>query len=311
METIFLFGIALCICLPLIIGEWIRAYVSNRKQCNYRNIMEDRYGVFITPKVFFITQLQEKAYSNYFEIGYPYWKYANKDGSADLRKKENSIICPASHLYVDEFDIKSTNLPLFIDLVNDFRMHGIDISMNALEQQKYEHIKEQRKVEHELNDQHSVIAYYQDNPTGFEKFCADIFRKQGYQVELTPPVNDGGYDLILQKNGRKTIAECKCYAVNNKIGRPLIQKLVGANITANADDIMFITTSDYTAAAIEYACTANIQLINGTELLRAKHESEERSEYIPEITAEEWQISMNDVKAYMPYDLQMPMSYYE
>ena len=47
-------------------------------------------------------------------------------------------------------------------------------------------------------------------------------------------------------------------SLDNKIGRPLIQKLDGANRTVHADKMIFITTSDFSVAAIEFAQEANV-----------------------------------------------------
>jgi restriction endonuclease Mrr len=46
---------------------------------------------------------------------------------------------------------------------------------------------------------------------GFEGMVAHVFREQGYAVEHTPRSNDRGIDLILRKDGRTTLVQCKAY----------------------------------------------------------------------------------------------------
>ena len=82
----------------------------------------------------------------------------------------------------------------------------------------------------------------------FEDFCADIFRLNGYKVFQTKRTGDGGLDLILNKD---TYVEIKHYSENNTIGRPIVQKLIGACVTDNITKAIIITTSSYTTTAIE------------------------------------------------------------
>lgn len=104
-------------------------------------------------------------------------------------------------------------------------------------------------------------------PQDFESFCAGLFIKAGYKASVTAKTNDGGYDLCLSKNGVTYIGECKLYT-NTTIGRPLLQKLVGANATRKADRCLFITTSTFSKPAKEYAKEQNIWLIDKYELQR-------------------------------------------
>lgn len=47
------------------------------------------------------------------------------------------------------------------------------------------------------------------SPIAFEEYMANLFIKYGYEVEQTPPTNDGGKDLILKYDGVKYYVECK------------------------------------------------------------------------------------------------------
>ena len=71
----------------------------------------------------------------------------------------------------------------------------------------------------------------------------------------------------MRKDGIDYIAECKLYTAD-MVGRPLIQKLVGANATQRADKMVFITTSRFSKPAVDYATEQKVWLIDGEELQR-------------------------------------------
>lgn len=104
-------------------------------------------------------------------------------------------------------------------------------------------------------------------PYQFEKVVGDCFRDRGYVVHQTAKTGDGGKDLVMFKGGVTYYVECKKYAKGNAIGRPLIQKLVGACYPANAKGI-FVTTSKFTQGAITEARRSNIDLIDGQAFIK-------------------------------------------
>lgn len=114
---------------------------------------------------------------------------------------------------------------------------------------------------------------FKDDPTAFEQWCAELMGLYGHRTEVTPPTNDGGLDVRMFKGRSKAIAECKCYRPYaspkvQKVGRELVQKLVGANAVEQADSLVFMTTSTYTSTATRYAEEQNILLLSGDDLVR-------------------------------------------
>lgn len=89
------------------------------------------------------------------------------------------------------------------------------------------------------------------SPIAFEEYMANLFKAYGYEVEQTPPTNDGGKDLILQYDNAKYYVECKHFT-EGSVGREIIQKLVGAGIV-DGDVYGFIvaTTSCFNDNAIK------------------------------------------------------------
>ena len=77
----------------------------------------------------------------------------------------------------------------------------------------------------------------------------------------------------MTKDGNKSIVEVKLYSIGNKIGREKIQKLHSAMIDCKADYAYFVTTSDFTSNAVEYAKKFGIRLINGDSLAKMVQET--------------------------------------
>lgn len=91
----------------------------------------------------------------------------------------------------------------------------------------------------------------------FEQFVAKQFKRKNFKVILTPRTNDGGKDIIIDKNGIKTYVECKYWNSNKSIGREEIQKLAGAAMMDGVRNALFITTSTYNKNAFETAKALN------------------------------------------------------
>lgn len=107
----------------------------------------------------------------------------------------------------------------------------------------------------------------------FEKFISGCFKEHGYKATLTSATNDGGKDIIVEKNGVKTYIECKYWQTGHSIGRELIQKLAGAAMMDGVKNAIFITTSSYHSNAYDAARALNsngfnIQLWDTDKLLK-------------------------------------------
>lgn len=190
-----------------------------------------------------------------------------------------------------------------VEFVNVLRNHNANIEKNRYEENKEKKILSEKKRDKEMEDLNDVITRFKDNPYEFEKYCAKLYQLMGVDAKNTPSSNDGGYDIILHyNNGEEGLVECKCYN-KSKVGRPLLQKLVGANQLVGAKHLIFITTSGYSESAREYAKETGIELIDGVQLMNMIY-CYTRPEKI-EITVcrDEWSLCMEDVKQYMPEDI--------
>lgn len=119
------------------------------------------------------------------------------------------------------------------------------------------------KKEKAIKDELQQLAAIQ---TGleFEHYLFKLFNKLGYQAEITKASGDQGADLIICKDGVKTVVQAKFYS--SKVGNKAVQEVVSAIAFYKADNGMVVTNNYYTSSAIELAEATNIKLVNGDEL---------------------------------------------
>lgn len=101
-----------------------------------------------------------------------------------------------------------------------------------------------------------------------EKLMVPLYQKLGYQVRLCGGAGgDGGIDLILHRRRRCILVQCKHWR-NVNVGVAVIRELRGVMATHRTDAGIVVTTGKFSKAAIEYAGSNNIELVNGYELLK-------------------------------------------
>ena len=100
----------------------------------------------------------------------------------------------------------------------------------------------------------------------FEKYLEVLFKKLGYRVERTRYVGDYGADLVVWKNGIKTVIQAKRY--KNKVGVKAIQEAVAAKGYYQCDEAMVVTNSFYTKQAEKLAQANEVKLWNRDDLVR-------------------------------------------
>lgn len=121
-----------------------------------------------------------------------------------------------------------------------------------------------------INKMSANSAILQDIPTKtgwrvFEEMVAEMFRKFGYEIELTKKTKDGGKDIIaLRKNGDKVterlLIECKHWQA--KIDVNPIRNLIGVAVTQDElpTGVILATTSTFTEDAKELKMNPNISI---------------------------------------------------
>lgn len=131
-------------------------------------------------------------------------------------------------------------------------------------------------------------------PASVEEMMSFLLEKLGYgdkstgTLKVTKQSNDGGVDILCSRDMlgvEKIVVQVKRW--KDTVGRPEIQKLEGVRSGSRAAYAIFITTSSFSAGAIEEAKRSNIELIDGDRLAEIclKHEIgvENRQLAIPRI----------------------------
>lgn len=117
-------------------------------------------------------------------------------------------------------------------------------------------------------------------PTEFETLVVKLLLKMGYGYgiedagKVTRATGDGGIDGIIKEDqlGFNNIyIQAKKWSADHKISRPEIQKFAGALQGERATKGLFITTTEFTKDAQDFAAnllSSNIVLIDGNQLTK-------------------------------------------
>jgi len=115
--------------------------------------------------------------------------------------------------------------------------------------------------------------------TEFENLLKDIFEKQGYEAQTTKQSHDFGADLILNKNGKVSILQAKCYSKN--IGIKAIQEIISAKKHYLAEEMFVATNRYFSKEAVILASEHDVRLIDRDVLVKLVRQ------YLPKISLSE------------------------
>lgn len=105
---------------------------------------------------------KEKGY-NYFFLKYPYWTRPKKDGTRDLRTKDNPLIYPDSIFYFKDYKIECDNPFGLYKLVLYIRNEGFKVRRCKEETEKRLLILKNNQILSEIADVDHIIEYYEKN----------------------------------------------------------------------------------------------------------------------------------------------------
>lgn len=120
------------------------------------------------------------------------------------------------------------------------------------------------------NDTEDVLTFLmQMDPIAFERHVMSFFEQDGHPTGLTARSNDFGVDGYVFHPDGVIVVQCKRYGAENSVGRPAIQQFKGVIEEQRAFKGYFVTTSRFTAEAVESASkSSRITLVNGEEIVR-------------------------------------------
>lgn len=112
----------------------------------------------------------------------------------------------------------------------------------------------------------------------FEMLVGEAFRRQGYSVEETGlGGSDGGIDLILRKNGRTELVQCKQWR-REQINVSVVREMWGLVHHHRADAVKIVAVGEFTRDSMVFAQDKAIELISGEKLLEAVRRNQAASE---------------------------------
>ncbi len=107
------------------------------------------------------------------------------------------------------------------------------------------------------------------DPYDFERHVMSFFEKAGLEAVVTPKGRDFGLDGYAMHPKGLIAVQCKRYSTKHKVGSPAIQRFRTIMTDGNAWRGYFVTTSSFTASAVECASqTKNLFLVDMDELVR-------------------------------------------
>ena len=134
----------------------------------------------------------------------------------------------------------------------------------------YKFNNENPNPEERLTDQRpgdSISRVDFDNMDGeqFERFCARLLIKNGYEdVSITKGSGDQGIDIIAFRDNIKYGIQCKCYSTD--IGNSAVQEVFAGKTFYKCNVGIVITNRHFSSSAIELAETNGI-ILWGREVL--------------------------------------------
>jgi hypothetical protein len=121
-----------------------------------------------------------------------------------------------------------------------------------------------------LNTQ-DLDEIYALTPREFEWFVRDILTDLGYRnLSVVGGAGDLGVDIVGQDPiGRSCVVQCKRYLPKNRVGSLTVQHfLVMKNYHHKVERGLIVTTSGFTQPAIEVARANDIELVDGSDIVR-------------------------------------------
>ncbi len=168
--------------------------------------------------------------------------------------------------------------PLWVLILVRIIFYIFDIEIkdlfNRRKFQKGAHWRSDRDIIHWLRNM---------SPKDFEHYIADLFSRLDYKAYVVGGPNDGGIDVIAEKDGIKHYIQCKKYFKRHEVGVSEIRDFYGA-ITdkLTSGKAYFITTNKFTLPAEKFVEDKPIELVDSYRLVKYIHLAEKKKEELKE-----------------------------
>jgi hypothetical protein len=128
--------------------------------------------------------------------------------------------------------------------------------------------KSQRKKDITLGEGSFDLSSVDDQE--FEELIADIWEKRGWDTEVTQKSVDKGVDIRAHKYTpyeRKILIQAKKFSEGNKVGSEEVQQYYSLKDQEDkVDEVLIVTTSEFTSQAEELAESLNVKLVDKERL---------------------------------------------
>ncbi len=94
----------------------------------------------------------------------------------------------------------------------------------------------------------------------FEAYLQGLFTAMGYLVEMTPSTGDFGGDLILAKDGQRTVVQAKRW--QGTVGSDAVQEALSGKAYYVCDHAWVVTNSIFSRKAKELAFSTGVRLVD-------------------------------------------------
>lgn len=102
----------------------------------------------------------------------------------------------------------------------------------------------------------------------FEMLVGESFRRQGFEVvETGLGGKDGGIDLVVSKDGRRELVQCKQWK-RRHVGAATVREMWGLVDHHGADAVHIVSLGDFTPDAARFAVGKPIHLVTGRDLFK-------------------------------------------
>lgn len=110
-----------------------------------------------------------------------------------------------------------------------------------------------------------AVDYDALTPEEFEEAVARLCERDGcFAVDVVGGAGDLGADVVaVTPDGRRVVIQCKYYGDSHRVGSQDLQRFGGTCFTVHEADVaVLVTTSDFTAPAVEYADQCGIVCVD-------------------------------------------------
>ena len=112
----------------------------------------------------------------------------------------------------------------------------------------------------------------------FEQRVAALYSQLGYSTTVTQASGDFGADVLMERDGIKTVVQVKRYS--SPVGLEAVQQAAASKTHYGASHAMVLSNSTYTDAAKTLAFSNGVELVDRYELIKLLAKTSESSQWL-------------------------------